>query len=230
MAFDPNEPTLPADASLPHTTPAQATPSHMPFGESAPAYQGYPYPPAAYPPPMMPPAGPLPAPGMPPYPYPVMPPPRKKSSLLWLWITLGVLGGVSLLGCSICGIFGYLGFSFAQSDTVQSQTAVTVYYQDLKNMDYSTAYTYVSPDATFSITQDNGSTSQISDETSFTTAARTADQQMGSIESTSPRLVSLDNTVAKVSVTIIRADKTYVVHLTLNKINGRWKIVEADGI
>lgn len=135
MSFDPNEPTLSTDIPLPPTTPAQATPSHIPSGQyQAPpsAYQGYPYPPPA-----MPPAGPFPAPGMPPYPYPVMPPPRKKSSLLWLWITLGVLGGVTLLGCGICGVFGYLGFSLVQSDTVQAPSRVTLYYQSLQTMDYT---------------------------------------------------------------------------------------------
>ncbi|GHO74342.1 hypothetical protein KSD_21130 [Ktedonobacter sp. SOSP1-85] len=224
MSFDPNEPTLSTDMPLPPTTPAQATPSHIPSGQyqaPLPAYQGYPYPP---------PAGPFPAPGMPPYPYPVMPPPRKKSSLLWLWITLGVLGGVTLLGCGICGVLGYLGVSLVQSDTVQAPTRVTLYYQSLQTMDYTKAYTYVSPGASFSITHDDGSTTQISDEETFTSAAQSADQQLGSIESSSPRLVSLNNTVAKIAVTVTRTNKVYVVHLTLNKINGSWKIVEADGI
>lgn len=159
-----------------------------------------------------------------------MPPPRKKSSLLWLWITLGVLGGVTLLGCGICGVFGYLGVSLVQSDTVQAPTRVTLYYQSLQTMDYTKAYTYVSPGASFSITQDDGNTTQISDEETFTSAAQSADQQLGSIESSSPRLVSLNNTVAKIAVTVTRTNKVYVVHLTLNKINGSWKIVEADGI
>lgn len=97
-------------------------------------------------------------------------------------------------------------------------------------MDYTKAYTYVSPGASFSIMQDDGSTTQILDEETFTSAARTADQQLGSIESSSPRLVSLNNTVAKIAVTVTRTNKVYVVHLTLNKINGSWKIVEADGI
>ena len=38
-------------------------------------------------------------------------PPVQKSSNTWLWIVLGVIGAVTVLGCGCCGGFGYFSMS-----------------------------------------------------------------------------------------------------------------------
>ncbi len=71
------------------------------------------YPPAGSPPPMSPPPGstPPPPPGGAPQPYyypPPPPPPKSGSPLKWILIGCGILGGLGLLSCGGCMLWGMM--------------------------------------------------------------------------------------------------------------------------
>lgn len=151
-------------------------------------------------------------------------PPQKKSSLTWLWITLGIVGGVLVLGCAACGIFAYtIG---KQATTLAGPAfAVGEYYQYLKASDYSKAYTFVDPNASYTI---GGQVASVSDEPSFAKTAQSVDATDGPITTIAVSTSSTDTT--HITMTITRNGSSYDVHLTLSQEGSTWKIVAADGI
>ena len=227
-----NDPYQPSSQPQPPSQPPPQQPQQVPYPPYDPAYAlpAYGPPPGTvYGPPQGPqtPYGP-PSYGPPPYAMPpgYMPPPQKKSSLTWLWITLGIVGGVLILGCAACGIFAYTAGRQAVN-AAGPTLAATEYYAYLKQGDYNKAYSLVDPNATFTV---NGQTVPVTNETAFTDAAQAADQGAGAITqvSASPQ-VSSGNT-NDVTVTVTRGSNSYDVHLTLQQENGSWKVVSADGI
>ncbi len=161
--------------------------------------------------------------GMPPVPQ-YMPPPQKKNSLTWLWITLGFVGGVLVLGCAACGIFAYtIG---KQATTLAGPAfAVGEYYQYLKAGDYSKAYTFVDPNASYIV---SGQAMTVSDEQSFAQTAQSVDATNGPITNIAVSASSTDTT--HITMTITRNGSPYDVHLTSAQEGSTWKIVAADGI
>lgn len=165
--------------------------------------------------------------GPPPYGVPPMqfvPPPQKKTSLTWLWITLGIIGGILVLGCAGCGIFFY---NVGRQATTFVGPAITVseYYQYLKQGDYSKAYTFVDPNASYTV---GGQAVTVSDEQSFAQAAQSVDASNGTITTIQSGANTTDTT--HMTMTITRNGAPYNVHLTLQQESGSWKIIAADGI
>ena len=219
---------------MPPSQPPQGQPQQLPQSPYSSGYDPYAPSPYGLPPgtqygapqgqqgPQMPPYGP-PSYGMPPA-QQFMPPPQKKNSLTWLWITLGIIGGVLVLGCAACGIFFY-NVGKQATNIVGPAFTVGEYYQYLKQGDYSKAYTFVDPNASYTV---GGQAVTVSDEQSFAQAAQSVDSANGTITSIQAGTNTTDTT--HMTMTITRNGSPYDVHLTLQQENGSWKIIAADGI
>ncbi len=151
-------------------------------------------------------------------------PPQQKKSLRWLWITLGIVGGLLVLGCVGCGIFFYIVGRTAVT-AVGPAFTVGEYYQYVKMQDYSHAYSLVSSNATLSVQNQPIP----ADQTSYTTAAQAVDTTVGAVTNFSVHTNGSDT--SHLTITVTRgSNPPYDVHLTLAQENGSWKIVSMDGI
>ncbi len=196
-------------------------PNQPPYGQ--PPVQPPPYgqPPAyGQPPQVPPPYGQPQYGGVPPIPPGYAAPPQQKKSLKWLWITLSIVIGVFVLGCAGCVSV----FLFASRSGPDS--AVQSYYDAIKKQDYTTAYTFLAPGATFTNPQ-NGQTIPIPSQQVYTTAAMGLDKDLGILTDYQTSSGSDNNHMI---VTVTRGGKQYTIHLTLTKVNNDWKITNADGI
>ncbi len=152
-----------------------------------------------------------------------MPPPPQpqKKSRRWLWITLGIIGGIIVLGCVGCGITAALGVGFF-ARSIGSTVVADEYYTAIKNQDYSQAYTYWD---TSGVTSVQGQ--QVTEQT-FTVLAEAVDKLKGPVTS----FVAQPNTndPSLVTVMVTRNGSPYSVQLQFKQINGNWKIVKANSI
>lgn len=159
--------------------------------------------------------------GVPPVPaYVAQPPPKK--SLRWLWITLGILGGLFVLVCGGCVIISALGINlFAQA--VGPAVTATQYYQAIQDQDYTQAYSYIDP-AGASVA------GQSLTQTVFTTGAQAIDAQKGKVISFTSSGFNVNGNTAAVTMLVTRGGQQYTVNLELKKEGNDWKIINADGI
>lgn len=212
-------------------------PNQPPYGQPQPPYE---QPPTNYGAPSPQPYGvpPLPPYAQPQQPYGAMdpysqpdnaynayngqPPQQPKSSLRWLWITLGVLGGLIALSCAGCILFTTISSGLFAQKVVPTVIA-TQYYQALQKQDYVKAHTYLSSDVTLTTAQRSTS---LAGQTIFDIAAKTFDTQLGPISSFTVHADSTDTTHLRVTVT--RGTQTYDVHLTLTQVGNDWKISNMD--
>ncbi|MFL5628377.1 MAG: hypothetical protein ACJ788_22585 [Ktedonobacteraceae bacterium] len=197
-----------------------------PYGQGQPQ-QPYGQPPTQYTPPpdQQQPYGQPPMYGQPPYSgAPPYAQPQQKTSLRWLWITLGIVGGLLVLGCAACVIAGALGFNFL-AQAVGPQITVQQYYQAIKQQDYATAYSYLASNATVNV---NGQSVPVTQESSFETAAKALDISLGPVTSADSNTQGSDT--SRVTVTVTRNGRSYDVHMVLVKVGNNWKIQSADGI
>ena len=98
------------------------------------------------------------------------------------------------------------------------------YYTAVKNQDYNTAYSYISPNTTTS-------TGKTLTQQLYTVAAQGLDTLKGKVTNFSVGSVSTSNNVASVTVSVTRgSDSPYDVHLQLQQVNGSWKISSYDNI
>lgn len=152
-----------------------------------------------------------------------MPPPQQqqpKKSRRWLWITLGIIGGLVVLGCVGCGITAALGIGFF-AKVAGPTVAATEYYQAIKTQDYNTAYSYW--DTTNATVQGR----QLSQQ-AFVTLAQLADTTEGPVKNFS--IQPDTNNPSLVTVTVTRNGAPYNVQLQLQQVNGNWKITKANNI
>ncbi len=160
--------------------------------------------------------------GQPPYGQPpvyTQPQPQKRS-LRWLWITLGVVGGLLVLGCAACGILGALGVNlFAQA--AQPAVVAGQYYGAVSQQDYTKAYSYL--DTSSVSVQGQTLTPQ-----AYTQAAQVLDTTQGKVTKASPTSYNVTNDTATVTMAVTRGSATYDAHLQLKKIGNDWKIVSVD--
>ncbi len=164
--------------------------------------------------------------GPPPYGVPPVPtyvvPPQPKKSLRWLWITLGIIGGIVVLGCSGCVVAGALGFNFLAQAVGPAVTA-TQYYQAIKTQDYVKAYSYIDP-ASASVA------GQTLTQDLFVNGAQAIDTQKGVVTNFTSSGFNITGNVGTVTMLITRNGQSYTVHLELKKEGNDWKITNADGI
>ena len=149
--------------------------------------------------------------GVPPVPpvavYVVPPPPKK--SLRWLWITLGIIGGIVVLGCSGCVIVSIISVnSFSQSTSLV--TTANLYYQAVRDQQYTIAYSYIDP-AGASVS------GQTLTRELFVNGAQAIDAQKGVVTSFASSGFSINGNTATVTMQVNRGSQSYTVHLELKK-------------
>lgn len=159
----------------------------------------------------------------PPQPQNYAPPQQPpKKSLRWLWVTLGIIGGIVLLGCAGCGILGIAGVNLFKTALVPTVTASS-YYQAVEQQDYTKAYSYLE--------SNRATTSGVPlTQAVYTTQAQGLATAEGAITSYSIGAPDVTNDTAKITVTVTRGSTTYDVHLELTQVNGDWKISAYDRI
>src|SRR5437660_1348777 len=213
MSYDPNQPTYgrPQDPSGPPPYGQQPPTGHVPppYGpEYVPPGQQPPYQPPPYVPSQLQPPYQQPQYDMPPMPNYAQPQPPKKS-LRWLWITLGIIGGIIVLGCAGCGIFFYIA-GRTVVDTAGPAFTTGEYYQFVKQQNYAQAYALLDSNATVSMA---GKSLPAPDEQSFATTAQAVDATAGPVSNFSVQPNASDT--SHLTVTVTRGGRTYDVHLTL---------------
>jgi hypothetical protein len=203
MYNDPNQPQQPPYGQPPYGEPPYTQPGNQP-PYTQPTYPQQPY-------------------DVPPLPGYAQPQPEKKSRR-WLWITLGIIGGVILISCAACAIVAGLGFNFF-AQTIGPAVTADQYYQAIKNQNYAQAYTYL--DTTGVSVQGQQVTQDL-----FVRVAQAVDTAKGPVTGFTTTNVPTDtsNNTATVTMSVTRGGQTYPVHLQLKKVGNSWKIVGADSI
>ena len=247
MSYDPNQPQQPDSGQQPQSPYGQPPygqpgqpqpppygqpqpPNEQQWGQQHPSYYGQPgqpqqppygqpwgqqhpqdYAPAQYGAPAY---GTQPAPGY----MPLQQPGRSRRGL---WIALGIIGGLIVLSCAVCGILiasgaGVLGGIIGK---VAGPTyTVSQYYNAVEKQDYSTAYMYI--DANFTVQNNQNLTQQL-----YTDAAQTLDTTSGKVNNYSIGNISVTNNSASITVSVTRGSTpAYDVQLQLQQVNGSWKI------
>jgi hypothetical protein len=213
MYNDPNQPQ--------QTESSQHSPPPYPYGEPQPPYyqpQWGKQPPPQYAQTQY--GAPYGAPPVPDY----MQPQQPRQSRRWLWITLGIIGGLVVLSCIACGTLFALGIGFFAKTAGAPTSVVDQYYNAIENQRYDTAYSYLDPNLIAS----NG---QPLTQQEYTTAAQAQDTNKGTVSSFSIRNISLNNGITSLIVSVKRIDApAYDVHLQLRQEGSNWKITSYDGI
>lgn len=153
-------------------------------------------------------------------PYPNYPPapgssqqPRK--SYLWLWITLGVLAFVCVMG----GWLLIWGIGSAIHSYGGATIASDQYYTAIRDQNYTRAYSFLGSNVKTGISQE-----------AFTQQAQQQDEAYGRVSTYSYGNVPMGDP-ANATVTVIRANGTsYLVHLEMSQEAGAWKITAFDRI
>jgi Protein of unknown function (DUF3828) len=153
-----------------------------------------------------------------------MPPQQLKRSRRGLWIVLGIIGGLIVLSCAVCGILFVAGVGFFAKTVAAPALVANQYYSAVEKQDYTTAYSYLNTNL---IAQNNQPLTQ----ELYTTAARTLDTAKGTVSNYSVGNISVNNNTASVTVSVTRGSTpAYDVQLQLQQVNGTWKITRFDNI
>ena len=149
-----------------------------------------------------------------------------------LWTSLAVLGGLLVLIPVALYLVLFIGFESADkaSPTVgDAFTAARHYYQAVQQRDYTTAYSYIAPQATMTV---NGQTSIIDSATTLAAIAQTSDQKDGPITSFTPTDGSFEQgkLIVDMIMRVTRSAGSYDVHIQVGLSNGKWKILHTDSL
>jgi hypothetical protein len=137
---------------------------------------------------------------------------------------LGIIGGLIVLSCAVCGILFVTGVGFFAKTVAAPALVANQYYSAVEKQDYNTAFSYISTNLTAS----NG---QALTQELYTTAGQALDKVKGNVTSFSVGVPSVTNNTASMTVTVTRASTpAYDVHLQLQQVNGSWKITSYDNI
>ena len=149
--------------------------------------------------------------------------PWLRQSRRGLWTTLGIVGGVLVIGLLAFGVLVttgvIVGLSAFFHTTNQPVPVAAHYYLSILGQDYTGAYSDLDAHATIhgqQVTQQ-----------SFTTLASAADAHNGRVTGYT---IDQGTDPARLTITVHRGARTYQVHLQLQQKNSVWKIISADGI
>ena len=136
---------------------------------------------------------------------------------------LGIIAGVLVLGCAVCGL-AFAGVGFFAKTVAGPAIVVDQYYNAVKNQDYTTAFSSMEPGTTTF-------RGQVISQQTYAVAAQGLDTLRGKVSSFSVAVPTVTNNSASVTVTVNRTNAAaYDVHLQLQQVNGTWKIVSFDNI
>src|SRR6266487_2598182 len=199
-------------------------PNQPPYGQSGqPGQPPYQPPSSEIPPTQYAPQPPYGAPQQPPYGQP--PPVPPKRSLRWLWITLAIVGVLIVAGCATCGILSVNAIGpFARA--VGPVVAVDQYYTAVQKQDYTTAFSFLSNDAT--LTSQNQTVPIGTSQQAYSQAAQLLDANFGTVTSHSVAASGSDTTVLTINVTRTK-HAPYSVRFTMVQIGNNWKIKNMEG-
>ncbi len=245
MSYDPNQPQQPDSGQQPQQPYGQPQqPQQPPYGQPQPPYEQPQWgqqPPPYYGQPQQPPYGQpqwgqqpppdyaptqyvAPAYGAQPAAPGYMPPQQLKRSRRGLWIVLGIIGGLIVLSCAVCGILFVAGVGFFAKTVAAPALVANQYYSAVSQQHYTTAYSYLNTNL---IAQNNQPLTQ----ELYTTAAQTLDTAKGTVSNYSVGNISVNNNTASVTVSVTRGSTpAYDVQLQLQQVNGTWKITRFDNI
>jgi hypothetical protein len=134
----------------------------------------------------------------------------RRSSRRWLWITLGIIALVAILGGTLLAF--YYNSPLRTSD---------MYYSAIKTQDYATAYSYLG----------SGLQREYSQQT-FAQAAQQQDEVLGRVSRFGMGNITVDGfNPASITLTVTRTNGSiYDVHLELQWEGGAWKVTAFDRI
>ncbi len=144
----------------------------------------------------------------------VAPPPQKKSKKT-LWIILGIIGAILVLGCGVCGLF-LAGVIKIGSQVAGPTLAITSYYQNLKTQNFAQAYTYLDPQ---SLTV-QGQTVTVD---LYAKAEAAVDQQFGPVTNFTITNIQTQADTATITVRETR-NQIRTITYTLRRVGNTWKI------
>lgn len=195
--------------------PGSSNPYEMPPVTNVPPSNPYEMPPTQY-------AGPSQY-NVPPVPGFAQPQLQPKRSLRWLWITLGIVGGVLLLSCAGCFIAGAAGYNFFAQTVIGPTTVANSYYSAIQNQDYAKAYSYL--DSNMQTLSGQTLTQDL-----YTTTATAKDTTDGTVTGFTQTGYTTNNGTANITMSVTRNGLTYDVHLQLQQTNNNWVITSYDAI
>ena len=131
---------------------------------------------------------------------------HRRKSRRWLWITLGIVALVCVLG-------GVLVWNFA----VNPALAEEQYYIAIKNQDYAKAYSFLGSEVQARLSQ-----------RAFIQQAQLQDEALGRMTRYTEDNIPIGDP-ATITETVTRAlGSTYTVHLELRQERSAWKITSFD--
>lgn len=144
--------------------------------------------------------------------------PRK--SRRWIWITLGVIGGLIVIG----GIVLVLSLGFFTASTIKTIAGPTIvadqYYTTIKSQDYNKAYTFWDSNVQKAYPLEM-----------FTSESQLVDKQLGTVThyTIASQVQYPENNTAIVSLTTTRSGGvSQTVQLHLQQVGSLWKITSSE--
>jgi hypothetical protein len=135
---------------------------------------------------------------------------QPRRSYRWVWITLGILVLLCVLGVALV-------VGFAVSSVGGPTIASDHYYTAIRDQDYARAYTYLGSNLRAALSQE-----------AFTQQAQQQDAAFGRVNKYSYTNVPVGDP-ATANLIVTRANGTsYTVHLELRQEGGAWKVTAFD--
>jgi hypothetical protein len=149
---------------------------------------------------------------------PLQPQPRK--SRRWVWITLGVIGGLIV----VVGFVLVVSIGFFTASTIKTIAGPTIvadqYYTTIKNQDYAKAYTFWDTNVQKAYPLEM-----------FTSESQLVDKQLGTVAhyTIASQVQYPENTTALVTLTVTRSGGvSQTVQLHLQQVGSEWKITSSE--
>ncbi len=145
---------------------------------------------------------------------------QSRKSRRWVWITLGVIGGLIIVG----GIVLVLNIGFFTASTIKTIAGPTIvadqYYATIKNQDYTKAYTFWDANVQKAYPRDM-----------FTSQSQLVDKQLGTVthNTIASQVQYPENNTTIVTLTVTRSGGvSQTVQLHLQQVGSEWKITSSE--
>jgi hypothetical protein len=146
--------------------------------------------------------------------------PQPRTSRRWVWITLGVIGGLIVVG----GIVLVVSMNFFKASTIKTIAGPTIvadqYYTTIKNQDYTKAYTFW-----------DSNVQKVYPLEMFTSESQLVDKQLGAVThyTIASQVQYPENNTAIVTLTVTRSGGvSQTVQLHVQQVGSEWKITSSE--